>query len=282
MSVNLQTRLDERLWNAIETTYQNRNYSGAILDSIHYLGQLIRDKSGLESDGTALVGAAFGGKNPVLKITKLQTETDRNIQSGIEQILRGFYQAIRNPRSHQKTSDTVEDADALISMVNYLVKLIDQSKSPYEKSTFIKRVFDPLFPPNKAYADLLVNEVPPGQRLDLLIFVFRERANGDTETLSHFVTAITGVLLDEDLQHFCEVVSEEFTTIEADDDIRTALAILPNSLWPRYSELSRRRIEYRLIQSIRDGRYNPDTGKCISGGLGTYAIDSLTALHTQV
>src|ERR1039457_3624148 len=137
MSVNLQSRLEERLWKAIEGTYQNRNYSGAILDASHYMGQVIREKSGLESDGMALVGAAFGGKNPILKLTKLQTESDKNIQSGVEQILRGFYQAIRNPRSHQKMTDTLEDADALILMVNYLVRLIDQSRSPYDQDTFL-------------------------------------------------------------------------------------------------------------------------------------------------
>src|ERR1035438_4234241 len=122
MSVNLQARLEQGLWKAIEGTYHNRNYYGAILDATHYLGQLIREKSGLESDGTALVGAAFGGKNPVLKVTKLQTESDKSVQSGVEQMLRGFYQAIRNPRSHQTMTDSIEDADALILMVNYLAK----------------------------------------------------------------------------------------------------------------------------------------------------------------
>ena len=82
--MNLETRLDQRLWNAIQSAYESRNFSNAILDAIHLLGQTIRDKSGLDSDGVALVGAAFGGQDPVLKVTRLQTETERSVHKGVE------------------------------------------------------------------------------------------------------------------------------------------------------------------------------------------------------
>src|SRR6266403_1765987 len=100
--MDLESRIDKRLWNAIESSYQDRNYTTAILDSIHFVSQLIRDKSGLESDGQPLAGDAFGGPNPRLKVNSLQTESDRNVQKGVEALLRGLYQAIRNPRSHRQ------------------------------------------------------------------------------------------------------------------------------------------------------------------------------------
>src|ERR1035438_7991821 len=126
--LNLETRLDSRLWRSVESSCQSGNYSAAILDSIHFLGELIREKSGLEGDGVALVGQAFGGKNPKLKLSRLQTETDWNIQNGAEQLLRGLYQGIRNPRSHEKYTDSVEDAEAIMVFVSYLVRLIDRSE----------------------------------------------------------------------------------------------------------------------------------------------------------
>ena len=88
--LNLEPRLDARLWRSVESSCQSGNFSAAILDSIHFLGELIREKSGLEGDGVALVGQAFGGKNPKLKLSRLQTETDWNIQNGVEQLLRGL------------------------------------------------------------------------------------------------------------------------------------------------------------------------------------------------
>ena len=100
--MNLETNIRESLWAAIQTNYENHNYTGAILDAMHFLSNLLRDKTGLEDDGVSLVGQALGGRNPKLKVNKLQSESDKNVQKGVEQILRGLYQAIRNPRSHEK------------------------------------------------------------------------------------------------------------------------------------------------------------------------------------
>jgi uncharacterized protein (TIGR02391 family) len=260
LNVNLQTRIDERLWSSIESTYNARNFSGAILDTIHFIGQLIRDKSGLESDGVPLVGAAFGGKTPVLKVSRLQTETDWNIQQGIEQILRGMYQALRNPRSHSKFSDTQEDADAIILFLNYIVKQVDQSKSPFDRATFTRRIFDPLFPQNKRYAELLAEELLPRLRLETLIQTFRDRETGDASKLALFTSAVIQLLANDEINQFCAVVSEELRSIENESAIRTAIQLVPRELWVRYSEVARLRIEEKLIASIETGRYQTASG----------------------
>ena len=62
---------------------------------------------------------------------KLQTETEKNIQKGVEFTLRGIYSAFRNPRSHTKHVDKEEDADAIIIFINHLLKLIDKSKGKF-------------------------------------------------------------------------------------------------------------------------------------------------------
>jgi len=94
--MNLQTHIRNSLWLAIQSTYQAGNYSHAILDAMHYLSNVLREKTGVDGDGTTLVGQALGGDSPRLRINKLQTETERNEQRGIESVLRGLYQAIRN------------------------------------------------------------------------------------------------------------------------------------------------------------------------------------------
>ncbi len=150
--MNLQTKIDERLWQMLQNSYENRNYTGAILDSIYFLSDLIREKTGLTSDGVSLIGQALGGKSPKLKVNKLQSESEKNIQVGIAQILRGIYQAIRNPRSHEKWNDSKDNADAIILFINHLVNIIDESKPPFTKNEFIDRVFDPNFVIKEKYA----------------------------------------------------------------------------------------------------------------------------------
>ena len=104
--MNIQTHIRSDLWLAIASTYQSENYTHAILDAIHCLSDVLRNKTGLDGDGTVLVGQALGGDAPRLRLNKLQTETERSIQRGVEQLLRGLYLAVRNPRSHEQFQDT--------------------------------------------------------------------------------------------------------------------------------------------------------------------------------
>ena len=173
--MDLKTGLAEPLWAAIETTYESHNYTSAISDAIYYLGDIIREKAGLQTDGVPLVMQAFGGKSPKLKVTRLQTESDRNIQKGTENLLLGLYQSVRNPRSHGKHVDTKEDADAIILFINYLLKIIGGAKGTFSKNDFLDRVFDPSFVKKTRYADLLGQRIPPKQRLDVMIEVYRRK-----------------------------------------------------------------------------------------------------------
>ena len=125
---NIKDLLDERLWNYIKRHYVSENYSSAVLDGIQFIGDIIRDKSGLETDGNNLIEQAFGGNNPTISLNKLQTDTEKNIQKGVEHSLRGIYSAFRNPRSHTKYLDKEEDAYAILLFINHLLKIIDKSK----------------------------------------------------------------------------------------------------------------------------------------------------------
>lgn len=82
--MNLKTHIHPQLWLAISNTYEAENYSHSILDAIHYLSDMLREKSGQDGDGQSLVGKALGGKSPILRINKLQTESERNVQKGLQ------------------------------------------------------------------------------------------------------------------------------------------------------------------------------------------------------
>jgi uncharacterized protein (TIGR02391 family) len=269
--MNLETRLDTRLWTSIQSSYEKRDFTGAIKDAIYFLSDVIRDKSGLEGDGVALVGQAFGGKIPKLKINKLQTETEQNIQSGVEQLLRGLYQAIRNPRSHEKYSDSQEDADTLILFVNYLLKFIDQSKSLFDKNDFMARVFDPDFPENRQYSRTLVAKIPEKDRFGILIDVFRQKENAEAKRLQVFIASMLEILKPDEVLEFHQIVSEELETTNDEALIRRTIQIMPRESWANYSQLAKIRIENKLIQSIGEGLYLAGQAKCLAGSFGTWA-----------
>jgi uncharacterized protein (TIGR02391 family) len=269
--MNIETLLDQRLLSAIQSTYSDRNFTGAILDAIYFLSDLIREKTALQSDGTALAGQALGGKSPRLKVNKLETESERNIQAGVEQLLRGLYQAVRNPRSHGKHLDKQEDADAIILFINYLAHIIDQSKAPFTKSEFLKRVFDPLFVEKERYAQLLASEIPPKYRLEVILDVFRSRETGEGKKLAYFVSALLPKLTKEQKSQLYSAMSEELKLSDSDAAIRTIIEIFPNDSLSHLDESARLRTENKLIQSITQGSFTEWKGRCNAGALGTWA-----------
>jgi uncharacterized protein (TIGR02391 family) len=103
--MNLQTHIKTDLWLAVQSAYESENYNHAILDAIHYLTNVIREKSGIEGDGEGLVGQALGGNSPRLRVNKFQTQSEQDEQKGLVQVLIGIYKGIRNPRSHEIIED---------------------------------------------------------------------------------------------------------------------------------------------------------------------------------
>ena len=270
--MNLETLIKPHLWSAISSAYKAKNYSHAILDAMHLLSDLLREKSGLDGDGHRLVGAALGGPSPILRINKFQTETERNAQKGFENTLRGLYQGIRNPRSHAQIEDTQETADAIIYFINYLINILDESKEPFTISSLLFQVFDEHFVESERYAELLVSEIPVGKRLDSLIEIYRQRREGKGENLKFIVNELLKLLEDNQIEQFLLIVSEELRVIQNDIDIRLTLQMLPPNLWSKLTEAARLRTENILLKSISEGQSN-SKGTTVrgAGALGTWA-----------
>ena len=143
--MNIETAVSEYLWGEIKQNYEEGRFTDAIKDCIMHLSNVIREKSNVEGDGVQLIGDAFGGIAPKIQVTKLKSENDKNVQRGVEALLRGIYQAVRNPRSHDRISDSQRDADAIILFVDYLLRIINQSQSQFSLDPYLSRVFDNSF-----------------------------------------------------------------------------------------------------------------------------------------
>lgn len=260
--MNLQTTIATELWSAISTAYENEQFTHAILEALHYLSEVLRDRAGVDGDGAALVGQALGGDQPRLKLNPLQTETDKNIQRGVEQILRGVYLGIRNPRSHEQASDTREDADAIIHFLDFLLRQLNASQAAFSVESFLHRIQDPEFVESSRYAELLVSEIPKLKLADAAISIFRTRKKIELKRLRYLVPILLGKLDTNQLARYLEVVSEEFRTATEDFSIRTGLQLLTPDVWPQLAELPRLRIENKLINGLR-------TGEVLSSGKTT-------------
>lgn len=86
----------------------------AVFEVVKGLGARLREKSGLDEDGRALVQAALRGKQPRVLLTDYSTVTERNEQEGVALLAEGVFAAFRNPAAHEPRLEwEVSEQDAL-------------------------------------------------------------------------------------------------------------------------------------------------------------------------
>jgi uncharacterized protein (TIGR02391 family) len=279
--MNLETTLPPDMWAAIRVNYEKGDFTAAIQDCGYYISELLRQKSGADGDGVPLVGQALGGANPKIRVAKDQSITEQDIQRGIEQILRGFYQAIRNPRSHKKILDSADDATSIIAFCGYIVRQLQQAKALASKEELIRRVLDKDFVPQENYARLLVDEIPSRLKLEVFLGVFEKRSEWKSNAIYYFNKVIISDLSAEDQASVVSLISDELKTTDDEVSIRHVISGFPPEMWERYAEIARLRVEHKIIRSISEGRYDLAKGRCLAGELATWARGCLTRFMSR-
>jgi len=276
MTMNPSNDVSEQLWSSVRKSYESEAWANAILDAMHHFSDVLRLKSGLQSDGVALVGAALGTKDPKVKLNRLVTESEKNIQAGVEQLSRGLYQAIRNPRSHERTVDSKLDCDAILLFVDYLLRIIGHSKDAFSIELIIERITDINFVENERYAAILLEEVPQNKRLDTLVAIFEEVSDSILGQRRAFFQACLKSLNFDDSKRFFEVLSRTLLTSNSDGELKTVFRLLEGPQWLELSEAARLRSENRIVKSAADGMFNTVTNRFEGGGLATWATSFLS------
>ena len=88
--------------------------------------RIVRDVNGRELDGANLMNTAFSPNGPLIRLTALETDTDRNIQQGYMQIMVGAMIGIRNPKAHGNLNPGASRALHLICLASLLIHKIDE------------------------------------------------------------------------------------------------------------------------------------------------------------
>lgn len=118
------------------------NYFHAVFEATKSVADKIRNRTGLTSDGAALVTEAFAFKNaphvPHLALNSLQTESEKSEQKGFVNLLVGLFGTFRNTTAHApKITWKIDELDALdiLSMVSLVHRRLDraiEAKKMYE------------------------------------------------------------------------------------------------------------------------------------------------------
>lgn len=109
------------------------NYFHAVLEAAKSVADKIRDRGGIELDGTRLVDAAFSLANgePPLAFNALRTEWERSEHVGLATMTRGLFGTFRNPTAHApRVKWAVEEREALdmLTVASLLHRRLDAAR----------------------------------------------------------------------------------------------------------------------------------------------------------
>ena len=111
------------------TQFKNGQYRDAVLNSIIAVFDLIRKRTNLGKDGVELVEEALSLTRPKLIISELDSDSGQNEQKGFIQILKGAFQAIRNPKAHSLATDLDKSKTAeYLIFASLLARRIEEAK----------------------------------------------------------------------------------------------------------------------------------------------------------
>jgi uncharacterized protein (TIGR02391 family) len=260
--MNLESSINPELWKAIEASYESENYSHAIEDAMAFVTETLRDKSGIDGDGKQLVGKTLGfspGKPPKIQLNKLETETEKNIQIGLREVLAGMYSLVRNPRSHESISDDKKSADAIIFFIDYLLSYLGESQASFTIDSFIRSVEDDYFVNVQDYVDALVQNIPIRKRSDVLIALYKNASWGKEENYSIVIDTMLEIVSDKEINDLLNVISNRLKTARVNYEVSLTRKIIPSDLWPRIELMARLRAENILLKNLAEAWYTPET-----------------------
>jgi uncharacterized protein (TIGR02391 family) len=114
---------------------QSGHLEVAIFEAFKAINKRVKAMTGLDLDGSKLMGEAFANTDPPLVLGDLSTQTGRDIQAGFRFLFMGAGQGIRNPDAHElfKALDS-EEALETLAFASMLMRRLDEAKTPHPQA----------------------------------------------------------------------------------------------------------------------------------------------------
>lgn len=99
-------RLHPDIVEVSRSLFESGHYANAIFEAFKAVNNAVKQKSGLSTDGKKLMGDAFGGPDPVIKLNDGVTQSGKDEQEGFMHLFMGAMHGIRNPKGHDHVIQT--------------------------------------------------------------------------------------------------------------------------------------------------------------------------------
>ncbi len=109
--------------------FRDGHLRDAVLNAVIAVYDMIRGRTQLDLDGSALAGQAFGLENGKLIFSEVESDSGQNDQKGFLQIFQGVYVGVRNVKAHSLNHDLTEPKAAqYLVMLSLLARRVDECR----------------------------------------------------------------------------------------------------------------------------------------------------------
>ena len=116
---------------AVKSRFDTGHYTDATTNACICIEEAVRDYSKIDNiEGVKLMRAALNGESPPIRLNALSNKNEKSQQEGWCHIFAGIFQAIRNPRSHRKHPETMEECLDNLSILSLLMRKLDNAQTP--------------------------------------------------------------------------------------------------------------------------------------------------------
>lgn len=109
--------------------FDDGHYSQATFEAFKFIEVRVKAMSGLQDTGFSLMMTALSETKPRIKLTALQTLSEKDEQLGYRHIFAGAVSAIRNPRGHEINFDPIGRCLDHLSFASVLLRRLEETVS---------------------------------------------------------------------------------------------------------------------------------------------------------
>lgn len=138
-SEKIESKVIESLWDLIhpeiknvsKKLFEDQHYSSCVENALKHLDNTIKQKfkaiTQKEKSGKALMQEAFNEGNPIVKLSDLQTISDKDLQEGYKFLYMGAMVALRNPKAHEIIDIDESEAIHQLFIISHLMYVFYRS-----------------------------------------------------------------------------------------------------------------------------------------------------------
>lgn len=107
--------------------FKNKHYSEAIFEAIKALNNYVKEKANIiDKDLSFAMALAFNENKPIIKLNKLENQSEKDEQEGFKLLFMGAMKGIRNPRGHETYK--LEDKNIALEYLGFISLLFRKAE----------------------------------------------------------------------------------------------------------------------------------------------------------